>query len=157
MRGILTAGYGLPTVTMSTSTGDPREEKRRKARAYREGKELGKNTFGAVFDGFVHEGVNLKPSSVTDRAKVGKWMNQTVLWTTPLHLVDKALVGATFKPIFEAADRARAAKRSAKDPKTKRGGGAKQDVATAWKCLTVCGTCWNRTDGQKVAHNPFAA
>ena len=136
---------------------DPREEKRKKAHARQEARELGKNTFGAVYDRFVTEGVNLKPSSITDRAKVSRWMAGTDLWNTPLHLVDKALVGTTFKPIFEAADRARAAKRGAGDTTTKRGGGAMQDVATAWKCLTLSGTCWNRADGQKVTHNPFAA
>jgi integrase len=136
---------------------DPREVKRKKARDREEAKQLGKNTFGTVYQRFVHEGVNLKPGSIKDRAKVIGWMDDSALWETPLHLVDKALVAATFKPIFEAADRARAAKRAAGDMKTKRGGGAKQDVATAWKCLTLSGTCWNRADGQKATHNPFAA
>lgn len=136
---------------------DPREVKRKKARDREEAKELGKNTFGEVYKRFVNEGVNLKPGSIKDRAKVIRWMEGTELWATPLHLVDKALVGTTFKPLFEAADRARAAKRAAGDTTTKRGGGAKQDVATAWKCLTLSGTCWNRADDQKVAHNPFAA
>jgi integrase len=136
---------------------DPRETKRKKARDRQEAKELSKNTFGAVYERFVHEGVNLKPGSIKDRAKVIGWMADTSLWQTPLHLIDKVLVGTTFKPIFEAADRARAAKRAAGDTTTKRGGGAKQDVATAWKCLTLCGTCWNRADSPKVTHNPFSA
>ena len=136
---------------------DPREEKRKKARARQEAKELGKNTFGEVYKRFVNEGVNLRPGSIKDRAKVIRWMEGTELWATPLHLVDKVLVGTTFKPFFEAADRARAAKRAAGDTTTKRGGGARQDVATAWKCLTLSGTCWNRADDQKVVHNPFAA
>jgi integrase len=136
---------------------DPREQKKEKARARQQAKELDKNKFGAVYQRFVHEGVNLKPGSIKDRAKVIGWMAETSLWQTPLHLIDKALVGTTFKPIFEAADRARAAKKAAGDTTTKRGGGAKQDVATAWKCLTLSGTCWNRADGQKVTHNPFSA
>lgn len=136
---------------------DPREQKKEKARARQQAKELDKHKFGAVYARFVTEGVNLKPGSIKDRDKVDRWMKGTPLWDTPLHLVDKALVGTTFKPIFEAADRARAAKRAAGDTTTKRGGGPKQDVATAWKCLTLSGTCWNRADGQKAPHNPFAA
>lgn len=86
---------------------DPREVKRKKAHDREEAKELDKNQFGAVYGRFVTQGVNLKPSSITDRRKVTRWMEGTDLWNSPLHLVDKVLVGITFKPIFEAADRAR--------------------------------------------------
>jgi len=130
---------------------DPREELVKKTKERADAKVMKVNTFGAVYEKFVHEGVNLKPASVKDREKVVRWLSGTTLWTTPLHRVDTGEVQRLFKPLFEAADAAPA--RKSGQP---RGNGPSSDLSTVWKCLRHCTTAWNLAEGSKVAQNPFS-